>query len=138
MRFVWTPEYSVGVKEFDDQHKHFFALANKVYEMAMSGSVDKKGLGMAGDEFGNYSLYHLSTEEEYFKKYGYPDASPHIAAHDLYREKIQDYLTRLRREEPDLNQAARELSDFAADWLFRHILSMDRNYKAFFNGKGIQ
>lgn len=138
MRFVWTPEYSVGVEEFDDQHKHFFELANKVYEMADSETVSEKELDTLADEFGNYAFYHLSAEEEYFEKYGYPEAALHTEAHNVYRRKIQEHLSKLRGGQSDLNQIAKELADFSANWLFEHILSIDQHYTKFFNSKGIK
>jgi len=31
-QFIWTQDYSVGIKEIDEQHQHFFGVANAIVE----------------------------------------------------------------------------------------------------------
>lgn len=33
-KYIWTEKYSVGVSEIDEQHQHFFAIANEIIEIA--------------------------------------------------------------------------------------------------------
>ncbi len=79
MKFKWDEKFSVGIKSLDEQHQNFFNLANKILEVVAKGHISRHELLRLVSEFGNYSLYHLSTEEEYFKKCNYQ--SPPIFRH---------------------------------------------------------
>lgn len=138
MEFVWKPEYSVGVEEFDQQHRHFFELAAKVSKLSEQDGIDYKELLISINEFGDYSLYHMSSEESYFEKYGYPGAGEHKALHDKYRQDVRSYIDRAREAgEEERAKIAGELAEFSSDWLADHILEADKKYVAFFREKGV-
>ena len=137
MKFVWTPEFSVGVKMFDEHHQHWFEMANKIYDLANESVIDKEKLLILITEFGNYALYHLSAEEEFFKEYGYPDSELHIKFHNLHRQKIKEYLEEIQKLQSDIQKIAKDLNEFAEKWLIDHIASMDKKYTSFFNSHGV-
>lgn len=86
MRILWNESFSVKIKSLDEQHQNFFNLANKIFDVVEKKQISQHKLLRVVSEFGNYSLYHLSAEEEYFKKCNYEDPA-HIQAHNAYREK---------------------------------------------------
>jgi hemerythrin-like metal-binding protein len=137
MKFTWDRKYSVGVKIFDEQHQHYLELANQIINLADADPIDKEKLLKSISEFGNYALYHLSSEEEYFKKYNYADGETHTRSHDAYRREINKLLSRAIYASGNNAETAQELSDFAIKWLLEHILGMDRQYAEFFQTQGI-
>lgn len=135
--FVWTPEYSVGVQLVDEQHQHFFTIANKLIEVSHEDAPDREVLSNLFGELGDYALYHLNTEESFFRAFAYEDIEPHIAAHDAYRDMVANHFaTELHKPEADLKKLAEEMATYSGTWLQNHILSMDKKFTAFFNMHG--
>jgi hemerythrin-like metal-binding protein len=137
-KFIWTEKVSVGVPSIDEQHQRFFAIANEIIDLVEKGGTNRQELLSILSEMGNYAFYHLSTEEYYFDKYGYPDAESHRLAHNLYREEVNKYLNRAREEGADLNRLLLETAGYSGGWLMGHILDADQKYSRFFQEKGIK
>lgn len=138
MKFEWNDKYNVGVKIFDEQHKHFLELANQIFTLAEAVPPDREKITQAISDFGNYALYHLSSEEEYFEKYDYPDKETHKTAHDNYRQEVGKFLGKATSENENDIATAEGLADFAVDWLLKHILGVDQQYADFFKAQGIE
>jgi hemerythrin len=138
MPFTWNENYGVGVKTFDDQHKRYIDLANQIDALSLQDGVSQEKILMSLIEFGNYAALHFSSEESYFEEYDYPEREPHIAEHNRYRETIKEFLVKAQSPNADVKKIAHDLSDFAIDWLLRHVISMDKHYTDFFHERGIK
>jgi len=136
-KFVWTSEYSVGIKEIDEQHQHFFEIANRIIDLTMKTDLAQEDVAKSLEELGNYAFYHLGTEEGYFDKFNYPDAPLHIAAHNDYRKMVNDYFVQLRAAGSDFKKIAEEMASYSINWLSGHILLVDKKYTQFFNEHGL-
>jgi hemerythrin len=134
MLLKWEPIYSVNVEELDEQHKKMFEIINRVYGLAEKSLENKKSLEII-EELKEYGNHHLSTEEEYFKKFNYPEANSHIAQHNDYKKRILE----MEKSQKDLEgkRAYKELSEFLRDWWLGHIQNMDQEYSGFFNQNGL-
>lgn len=135
MIFEWDESFDVGVERFNQQHRHFFAISNTIYNLVEIGNINRETLMPRVLELTNYADYHLLAEETVFLKYGYPKTEEHIKAHNFYRQKIQEYLEKTMSENVDFINLAKQLADFASDWLFNHIRSVDKQYSSFLKGK---
>ena len=127
-KFIWNEDYSVGVASIDEQHQHFFGIVNAILDVTDVADVSYEMLAEPIRELNEYAQYHLGAEEAYFSKFDYPEAAAHINAHDQYREKIRSYLKAINASTRDARALAEELAIFSGDWLFGHILLMDRQY----------
>ncbi|MDD5547757.1 MAG: bacteriohemerythrin [Candidatus Pacebacteria bacterium] len=136
-KFVWTPKYSVGIDSIDDQHKHFFDMANKTMELAGESKTEPRTIFEALEELGDYAFYHFGTEEDYFDSLHYTEADAHKSIHNTFRQKIQNIMTSAREGE-NIHKIAKEAASFAGDWLFNHILEMDKKYAVFFHEHGVK
>lgn len=136
-KFIWTPEYSVWVESIDEQHRHFFGIANRILEIAEKDILNHSEVLAAIEELGNYAFYHLSTEEIYFDEFHYDGAVEHVAAHNDFREKTQSIIDNARAG-GDLKKIAQEAASYAGQWLLNHILVMDKKYSQFFQEHGIK
>lgn len=137
-KFIWKDEYSVEIPSIDEQHKHFFEITNKVIGLSENPSTTKEDLLLAAGDLGNYAMYHLKTEEEYFDKFVYQDAPQHVLAHNLYREKVVYYIEAARTPEANARQLAEEMAEYSISWLSNHILILDKKYTVFFEQHGVK
>lgn len=136
-KYIWTEQYSVGVKEIDEQHQHFFEMANEVVDVAKKTGVSVNELLFKITNLRNYAVYHLLTEENIFNRYHYPEAQEHINTHNIYREKMKEFIAKVEKEGADTKELALKIAQFAGDWLSQHILVMDQKYANFMHEKGI-
>lgn len=137
-KFVWDDSFSVEVQEMDEQHKHFFSIVNEIYDLILSGDVQKEKLLFSVTNLGNYAVYHLSTEEALFNELDFEWKGAHIAAHNLFRDKATKYMTALSLPETDLTNLSLEIADFCKTWLSEHIKVMDKGYITCFHQHGIK
>ena len=137
--FVWHPDYSVGIQMIDEQHQHFFEIANRIILLTEAEHVSQEDLLELFGELGDYALYHLSTEENLFNDLDYPGKEQHIAAHDQYRDAIANqFATKLATAGTDVRAIAAEMAEYSGNWLREHIITVDKQYSAFFNEHGVR
>ena len=137
-QFKWTTKYSVGIKSIDEQHQHFFKVANLLVETALNDASTKEGVIAMLGSLGDYAFYHLKTEEDYFNKFKYPDAAEHIAEHNKFRDQVKGYLDLIGDEKTDIKKLGKEAAIFSGNWLYHHILLVDIKYSKFFIEKGLE
>ncbi len=119
----WTKDLSVGIKEIDNQHKRFIGIINSVSKKAkQNGAKGKPSEDIT--ELIEYARIHFTTEEGYFKKWGYPYAREHIAEHEKLILKVLRLSERSARGE-DVFQV---LLDFLKEWLENHLMIHDKKY----------
>ena len=119
----WKPEYELGIKEVDQQHKKLVDMINQVYDSYVLGAADLTHTQVLSD-MKDYAFVHFKAEEHYFAKYQYKHTSLHLAEHNSFLMKIEEYqntrsLTQERKQ---------EMIDYLRHWLVNHILQMDRKY----------
>ncbi len=129
----WSDEFSVNVKEIDDQHRKLVELINKLHT-AMAERKGKEVLGGIIKELMDYTAYHFSTEEKYFEMYNYPEKLAHIQEHNDFVRKVQEFQKGFEAGKILLSV---DIMNFLTDWLRRHILGSDKKYGPFFNEKGL-
>jgi hemerythrin len=129
----WTPEYSVGVAEIDEQHKKMFATVNNLYD-AIHAKGTTELLRKFIQEMVDYADYHFSTEEKYFEKFKYHEKDEHIKTHNVYRERVLKYVKEFEENKEFLSF---EILDFLEDWWLGHIAKVDKRYMDFFHFRGL-
>ncbi len=137
-KFIWTPEYDLGIGVIDEQHQHFFGIVNEIYDILDANKSDSTELIKIINELRDYAFYHLSTEEKYFNQFAYSDIANHMKYHMLFREQSDEYSKRINSGNEDLPKLALEITDFAKNWLMKHILVADKMYAPLFKEHGIK
>ncbi|MFQ5475278.1 MAG: bacteriohemerythrin [Candidatus Nanoarchaeia archaeon] len=132
MKFEWSPEYSVGVKILDEQHKQLILMMDKLIKSI--DDQETKNLAENLDELRKLKENHFSTEEKYFKEFCYPEAETHIKEHDKFRKKVASLSGKCKKKEIE---SSFETIDFLEDWLINHILEVDKRYTKCFNEHGL-
>lgn len=131
----WSEDYSVKVEELDAQHKIIINLINKLNDLY----VQKKFTGTDASpilrELSDYAESHFNTEEYYFKLYNYDKMDSHIAMHQAYREKVEEFKKEYSEDQSE--KVFFEINNFLNDWWIWHINNADQEYSKYFNQNGL-
>ncbi len=123
----------VNVEIIDSQHKRMVGMINELYD-AMNSYRGETILGKLLIRLEHYTHYHFDTEEQYFKKYEYPEFAVHKSQHDLLRSQIAELEERYEKGDKMLSV---KVMDLLKDWLADHIMKSDRKFGSFLNEKAI-
>ena len=134
MSIQWNDQYSVGVKEIDDQHKLFVEVLQKLSNELISGVGGKEVVSDLMDSLGEYVDLHFNTEEFYFKKFGYEGTDEHIKAHNEFREKAKEEISMIKNG----GELTLDLINYLETWLANHIMDMDQKYVRCFADHGLK
>jgi hemerythrin-like metal-binding domain len=131
---TWKSEYSVGISEFDSQHKVLVDLINKLHD-AMKAGEGKQVLAVILEELIDYTKVHFREEEKYFGLHKYPEAASHIMEHEKLTRQVLEF-------QKDYTEGKSSMSidvmSFLKNWLINHIAGVDKKYTQFFIAKGIR
>jgi hemerythrin len=130
----WDDSFSVKVAEIDRQHQKLISMINELND-AMKQGKGKDILGKIVNGLISYTATHFKTEENYFERFGYPDADQHKKEHIAFVQKVSDFKDGFEKGKLSLSI---EVMNFLSDWLQNHIKGTDKKYSQFFNGKGLK
>lgn len=129
----WRNEFSVGIKEMDDQHKKLLAMINRLIKEQKT-LTDPKTIADLLTEMTDYAQVHFRAEEYLMAEYGYDQKAQQVAQHQAFIDKTISFYSKTDIG-PNILSAA--LLDYLGTWLIGHILKEDMKYKAFFKSKGL-
>ena len=124
---VWSDDYSVGIKEIDEQHKRLFEIINELHN-AMKEAKAKSVLGKVIKDLIDYTEFHFSSEEILLKNCKYPDFNQHKIIHDQFTAKVKEFERKYLSDTVLLSQ---EIVQYLKDWLVKHIKESDKQYSMF-------
>lgn len=130
---VWKDEYSVNVKEIDDQHKQLFAIVNNLINVVDTIPDEEIIRGLVSDLIA-YKKAHFATEEKYFEEFHFEGKIDHQAAHTNFDQNVNKLQEQYQN---DATRLARELIDYLEDWFIGHIIYTDHAYTKCFNDHGL-
>lgn len=135
MAFIeWNDSLSVGVNIFDTDHKKLISLANSLHDSITVGS-QQGALEPILNELVKYTVYHFGREEGLMLQYAYPAYDTHKKEHDALVEKVQDYYEQVLAGKTSISLS---LIGFLKEWLINHIMKSDREYREFFEKRGVK
>lgn len=130
----WDAKYSVGVAEFDDQHKKLIAIINELDEAMRSGK-GKDVIGKVVHGLVEYTVTHFAAEEKKMSAMKYPGYLAQKGEHDKFVTKIKQFEADMKSGKIAMSV---EVMAFLKDWLINHISGTDKKYTAFFNAAGVK
>ena len=129
----WDNSYSVSIGEIDHQHMKLVQLINDLHDAMGTGKANAVLTNLIR-ELVSYTKTHFATEEKYFDRYGYSDASAHKLEHAVFVKKISEFRDEFEHGRLGLSL---EIMKFLKDWLLKHIKGTDMKYVPFLTGKGM-
>ncbi|MFA6428349.1 MAG: bacteriohemerythrin [Candidatus Buchananbacteria bacterium] len=132
MAIIWQEEYSVGVKEIDQQHQHFIGILNGLYTAITEQQVTQ-AIEKIINDLVVYATNHFATEEKYFDLFNYEFSVEHKAEH----QKLTTKVLALKKAYEAGQEVATELLDFLEDWLVDHLSVQDKKYVKCFHDHGL-
>jgi methyl-accepting chemotaxis protein/hemerythrin len=131
---TWTPKMSVGVVKIDEEHQGLFDVMNQLHEGMLQGRGGDV-LGPAMAKLAQYTRVHFGDEEYLLRRHGYPKLLEHMQLHEAFREKFRCLEAQFKT---GTAAVAVGTVDFLREWLSKHILVVDAQYKAFLASKGVK
>jgi len=131
-KVFWRDEYSVGVDQFDCQHRHLFEIVNKLIAVRLDASRDLNMTSQTLKEMFDYAKEHFADEEKLMQQYAYPEIESQKKQHAYFLKTTADlaaYHADKKEESID------EIAEFLNIWWVIHILKWDMKYKEFFKTK---
>jgi hemerythrin-like metal-binding protein len=132
---IWSESLSVGVKTLDDDHKKLVDMINELVD-GITNKRRLEALTQVLDKLVHYTKLHFAREEDYFARTGYPQAATHIQQHRTLIQQVSQLQARLKAGDTSL--LSLDLMKFLRDWLTRHIMEEDKQYKSHLNSNGIR
>lgn len=129
----WNDKLSVKVTEIDQQHRKLVTIINELTDAIEQGKAEAI-VNEVLSGLHRYAETHFKTEEDYFERFGYPDAEAHRKEHALFIRKVAGFEN--RTTDGEIRLTIRVLQ-FLGDWLINHIMVVDKAYSEFFNEKGL-
>ena len=125
----WSPQYEVGIRFMDGQHRQMLDLVNRVLEGAYQGKELEELVAVLRDLV-RLTEHHFHAEESRMAELG-ADADDHRGEHRDLLESLRFFTDRL-----DADKVGK-CSVFLRGWLLRHIESTDRKFAAFLRERGV-
>ena len=123
----WQDEYSVGVKELDEQHQHLLNIINTLLK-EQRDEYNAVKLSEAISSLIHYAYVHFATEERYLAQTQFPDLKKHILEHVDFIMKTLELSFKVKKGSKD-NRL--ELLRYLKSWFSSHVLGVDRLYIPF-------
>lgn len=124
----WLTSMSVGVEQWDADHRVLLDLIGRLDDLLRSGRSDPSPLM---DTLSRYVDVHLGSEERTMERLGYPHFEAHRAKHDEFRTWFKE----VTAAAPAARPAAAEIADMLVHWWYVHIVTVDMAYKDFFENR---
>ena len=130
----WQDDFSVNVKEIDEQHKMLIEMINSLHE-AMLANKARDLQKQTVNRMADYAIRHFALEEKYMMQFGFAGHHKHKAEHDQFTAKARDLKDRMQKTGFVLTL---EILNFLRDWLRNHILKVDKEYSSHFTRSGLR
>ncbi|CAK0741458.1 hypothetical protein CCP2SC5_100058 [Azospirillaceae bacterium] len=131
----WNDKLSVGVTQFDNEHKKLVSLMNDLFDAVQAGR-GKEALGRILDDLVSYTKTHFINEEQYMQKHGYDSFLAHQQEHEALTKRVIEVQQKYHSGATAM--LSMEVMTFLKNWLVKHIQGTDKKYGPFLNGKGVR
>lgn len=121
---LFTDDCRLGIPDIDSEHERIFALVNTGYALLNQEENLRPAANNLLKHLRDYADTHFTHEEEYMRKIDDPELPSQIQEHRDFTNRMYAIdFSRLPDEQ--LTPALKNLLDYLARWLFRHVLCSD-------------
>jgi len=135
--FEWDPALETGNRYIDEDHRHFFEMAERFSSTWRSGS----NRGLADELLEALRAHaedHFAREEQEMTVAGFPETELHVRHHDQMLFMLQTFLAmrKTNRSKAEEDRLAEDALRFLQDWIQLHIEHFDRRFVRFLRNPG--
>jgi len=127
----WQDEYSVGVKELDNQHQNLLKIINTLLK-EQQNEYDAIELSETISSLIHYAYVHFASEERYLMQTHFPDFKQHVLEHVNFIMKTLELSLKVKEGTKD-NRL--QLLRYLKKWYSSHVLGKDRQYIPYLTSK---
>ncbi|MSS63444.1 bacteriohemerythrin [Velocimicrobium porci] len=119
-------DYLTGIELIDKEHKKLFEIAEEAYQVLHNDYIADKYDNMVDilAQLKEYTIMHFEHEEQYMESIGYKKIFSQKVQHQEFIEKLE--VVDLNEVDENPEEAIQDILTFLTDWLFNHILHMDK------------
>lgn len=133
-KIIWGEDFSVGVRELDDQHKRIVTIVNTLLDMNDT-NVGSEIISDTLTKMTQYASDHFKTEEQFMLDYGYPEYLSQKKQHQEFKKMTVNFCVGTMVHNATVPT---EIFTYLKSWWTNHILKEDMKYKDFFHTKGVK
>lgn len=133
-KIIWGENFSVGVRDLDEQHKQIVIIVNTLIDMN-NAEVSSEIISDTLTKMTRYAMDHFEKEEQYMLDYEYPEYPSQKKQHQEFKKKTVNFCMETMVHEVTV---PKEIITYLKAWWTNHILKEDMKYKEFFNERGLQ
>jgi hemerythrin len=130
----WDESFSVGVFDFDADHRKLLSLLNDL-QAACEASQGTEKIEKILKELLEYTKYHFSREEAVLEEHGYSKLADQKRLHKEFTSRIEK-LSKDFHDNPSTKTASKAVS-FLGRWLTEHINGEDKAYAPHLKMRGV-
>jgi hemerythrin len=134
--FKLDPSLSVGEETIDRQHAGLISKISEIEGILSSLEVDMGSLRKANQFLFDYVKGHLSYEEAYMKRIGYPGLENHTKVHKKFTDFLMEFQVEFREKYSsgkfssiEIAGLLKKIRDYLKMWI-EHIRIDDQKYAA--------
>ncbi len=125
---LWDDSLRINIEEIDDQHENLFKVINQLHE-SLNQNGEEKDQKPVLNSFLEFIMLHYATEEQWMRKYDYPDYEDHKSKHQEYVLEIKQLVRKYKKENSEL--PAKDILLSLAGWHSKHIIDYDKKFGRF-------
>mgnify|MGYP001546483449 FL=1 len=129
-QIIWKDEYSIGITEIDEQHKHIITIINQFIINSDLPTTRSEEISDLLCELTNYCIEHFDAEERIMKHHNYQGMDEHIEEHLVFRKTMVDIC---KATTHGIKDVPAMLQEFLHSWLVDHVLVTDMKLKSIFD-----
>ena len=133
-KFKWVPSLSVGDKTIDQQHQKLLEFVNKLKE-ELNKKAKTTSIRETINFLSQYMEEHLSYEEGYMERIGYPQLKQHQKVHQKFtkffaefKKEVENVLSAKTVSFDKLQGLGEKSNKFLGEWFVNHIMVEDHKY----------
>lgn len=128
-------EYITGIPLIDEQHKHYVELVNKLIINYNNGGMGKDAINSYTKEIFDYAVEHFDAEEYLMRSANYPLYEEHLAKHNIFRDKVDEFVAEIDEEGIDIDEYVYNLNKWLISWFKIQVLDDDVKLAKFLKQK---
>jgi len=120
-------QFKTGLLWQDTQHKEWIKLLDKL-KGAKKKKQDHQLFASTISFLVMYANHHIGIENEYMKRYEYPERNFHMEEHRLFILRLKDFREKYRNFS---DEATLKIIESMTEWVYSHILENDQKLGEF-------